>query len=171
MLACNGECTVDRKYILVGIAAAFVTAPAVAAEYLTTVTSEVYQVTGTPKEVATRANSCIAQNLSTGTTDEPLIISTDLEGGMVVARNSTEYGSLPRWKIRSRFTFEARDGRFRIEQTNLERFNTNMLTGAEAWGPIGKWTGSGWKKVEEVFAVSASKVAQCVLDGPKKDDW
>ena len=151
--------------------AASIMTPAMAADYLTVVTSEVYQTEGTPKEIATRANSCIAQNLSTGTSDEPLIISTDLEAGVIVARNSTEYGSLPRWKIRSRFTLEARDGRFRIEQTNLERFNTNVLTGADSWGSIGKWTGSGWKKVEEVFAASAAKVAQCVLSGPAKENW
>lgn len=143
-----------------------------AAEYLTSVTSEVFQTTGTPKEIATRANTCISQNLTRGSTDDPLIISSDLDGGVIVARNSMEYGSLPRWKIRSRFTFEARDGRFRIEQTNLERFNTNLLTGVESWGPIGKWTGSRWKEVTGKFEQSTTAVAQCVMSGPsKRDDW
>src|SRR5690606_7826440 len=104
-------------------------APAFAAEYLTSVTGEVFQTQGTPREIAARANTCIAVHLSSGSAEDPLIISTDLDGGMIVARNSIEYGSLPRWKISSRFTFEAREGRFRIEQTSLERFNTNMLTG------------------------------------------
>ena len=160
------------KHILVGLALLGSTTLAFAAEYLTSVTSEVYQTTGTPKEIATRANACIAQSLSRGSSDDPMIISNDLDGGVVVARNSIEYGSLPRWKIRSRFTLEARGGRFRIEQANLERFNTNVLTGVEAWGPIGKWTGSRWREVTTKFEESASAVAQCVISGPaKRDDW
>jgi hypothetical protein len=141
--------------------------PAVAAEYLTVVTSEVYQTPGTPKEIATRASTCISQHLAAGTTDAQLIISSDLDGGTIVARSALEYGSLPRWKIRSRFTLEARDGRFRIEQTNLERFN-EMGGG---WGPIGKWTGSQWKKANETFVASATDVARCVIDGPNKAAW
>lgn len=160
------------KHILFGLALLGSTTSAFAAEYLTSVTSEVYQTTGTPKEIATRASACIAQSLSRGSADDPLIISSDLEGGVVIARNSIEYGSLPRWKIRSRFTFEAREGRFRMEQTNLERFNANLLTGVEAWGPIGKWTGSRWKEVTTKFEESASAVAQCVISAPaKRDDW
>jgi hypothetical protein len=161
-----------RTAKIVAIAVLAVTAsPLAAAEYLTSVASEVYQTTGSPKEIATRASTCISQNLAQGSGEAPLIISSDLDGGVIVARNSIEYGSLPRWKIRSRLTFEAREGRFRIEQTTLERFNTNSLTGVEAWGPIGKWAGSGWKKAEEKFAASATAVAQCVISGPKRSDW
>lgn len=145
--------------------------PVSAAEYLTTVTSEVYETEGTPKEIATRATTCISQHLAPGSADGTVIISSDLDGGIVVARNALEYGSLPRWKIRSRFTFEARDGRFRIEQTTLERFNANSLTGVEAWGPIGKWAGSGWKKVEERFGAAATAVAHCVRAGPTAEEW
>lgn len=142
--------------------------PALAAEYLTSVTSEVYQTNGTPREIATRANICISQHLAPGTVDAQLVISSDLDSGIVVARSALEYGSLPRWKIRSRFTFEARDGRFRIEQTNLERFNDQFNVG---WAPIGKWAGSQWKKAEATFATSAAVVAQCVMSGPEQDEW
>lgn len=160
-----------RRYWVMPFILAGPSVPALANEYLTSVTSEVYQVTGTTREIATRASTCMSQHLTTGSSDDPLIISSDLNGGMIVARNSIEYGSLPRWKIRSRFTLEAREGRFRIEQAGLERFGTHSLTGASGWGPIGKWAGSGWKKAEEVFASSASKVAQCVVAGPTKADW
>lgn len=160
-----------KTWIAAGALAIGTTAPAYAAEYLTSVTSEVFQTQGSPREIASRANTCIAVHLSSGSADDPLIISTDLDGGMIVARNSIEYGSLPRWKIRSRFTFEAREGRFRIEQTRLERFNTNMLTGEDAWGRIGKWTGSRWKEVQRKFEESANTVAQCVISGPAREDW
>jgi hypothetical protein len=154
------------------LAAICCSAPACAAEYLTSITGEVYQTAGTPREIATRAQTCISQNLTRGSSDDPLVISSDLDGGVVVARNSIEYGSLPRWKIRSRFTFEARDGRFRIEQTSLERENANFLTGVEAWGPIGKWSGSRWQEVTARFEESARAVAQCVISAPaRRDDW
>lgn len=145
---------------------AHLSAPALAADYLTEVTSEVYETTGTPREIATRANVCIAQYLAPGTTNAQLIVSSDLDGGVIVARNGIQYpDGLLQWQIRSTFTFEAREGRFRVVQTNLERFN-------RVWGPIGKWTGSGWKKAEASFASSAAAVAHCVVNGPvKRDDW
>lgn len=141
--------------------------PAAAAEYLTEVTSQVYQTPGTPREIATRAQTCIAQNLRAGTVNAPQIVSSDLENGVIVAQSALEYGSLPVWKIRSRFTFEAREGRFRIIQTGLEHFNEI----AGGWVGVGKWWGSPWKKAEAAYAASADAVARCVMVGPKREDW
>ncbi|MCH8615483.1 hypothetical protein LZ016_05130 [Sphingomonas sp. SM33] len=153
---------------LVGFAVGFAT-PANAHEYLTSVTSQIYQAQGTKKEIAQRANICIAQHLAGGTVDAQLIISQDLDNGIIVARNATTHGSFPVFKIRSRFTFEAREGRFRIDQTALERFND---TAGGGWGPIGKWWGSQWKSAEAAFTNSATAVAICVMKGPTKtDDW
>ena len=150
----------DIPLILAGLSA-----PAGAAEYLTSVTSEVYQITGTQREIATRASTCISQHLSPGTVDAQLIINSDLDGGTIVARNAIDQGGLMRWQLRSRFTFEAREGRFRIEQTALERFNQGR------WGPIGKWAGSQWRGAEGAFRGSADAVARCVLASPRRDDW
>lgn len=146
---------------------AAVASPATAAEYLTEVTSQVYQTPGTPKEIAMRAQICIAQNLRPGNVNAQQIVSSDLENGVIVAQNALKFGSMPEWQARSRFTFEAREGRFRISQTGLEMFN-DMAGG---WGGIGKWWGSPWKKAEAAFAASADAVARCVLAGPKRDDW
>ena len=77
-----------------------------------------------------------------------------------------QYGALPTWEIRSTFTFEAREGRFRITQTNLERFYD---TGS-GWGPIGKWWGSSWKSAEKTFTSASVAVAACVMSD-KKEDW
>lgn len=139
-----------------------------AAEYLTEVTSEVYQTQGTTSEIAARARTCMSQHLASGVTGGELIINADLEGGVIVANSAIEYGSLPRWKIRSRFTFEARDGRFRIQQTNLERFNDQFNVG---WNAIGKWSGSQWRGAETAFVASAATVAQCVRTETRRDDW
>jgi hypothetical protein len=142
--------------------------PALAAEYLTELTSDVFQTSGTPRELAQRASTCISQNLKPGTTDSQLIISSDVEGGTVVARSVLSYpDGFLQWQLRSTFTFEAREARFRIVQTNLERFNDR----GAGWGGIGKWSGSGWKKAEAVFAEAAAKVAQCVQSGPSKAPW
>lgn len=156
------------KVVGVAVTCCLACAPGDAAEYLTSVTSEVYQAQGTKREIALRANTCIAQHLAGGTVDAQLIISSDLDGGIIVARNATTHGSFPVFKIRSRFTFEARDGRFRIEQTGLERFID--LYGGD-WGPIGKWPGSQWKKAEAAFVATATAVAHCVMQGPKQEDW
>lgn len=156
------------KY-LVSLAVAIAAATsAQAAEYLTEVASEVYQAEGSTREIATRAQTCMSQHLASGVTGGQLIINADLDGGIIVANSAIEYGSLPRWKIRSRFTFEARDGRFRIQQTNLERFNDQFNVG---WNAIGKWTGSQWREAETAFVASAATVAQCVQTGSRRDDW
>lgn len=143
-------------------------APTFAADYLTDVTSEVYQAAGTPRELATKANVCISQHLAPGSTDSQLILNSNPEGGVIVARSATQYSdSLIQWRMRSTFTFEARDGRFRITQTNLERFNeTNG-----SWGGIGKWWGSGWKKAEQALVQSADMVAKCVIAPSEAKPW
>ena len=112
---------------------AVVASPAAAAEYLTDVTSQVYQTPGTPKEIATRAQICIAQHLRSGTVSAPQVVTSDLDNGTIVAQNALKFSHLNEWQIRSRFTFEAREGRFRISQTGIEMFN-DMAGG---WGGIG----------------------------------
>jgi hypothetical protein len=155
------------KGATVFVALSALATPAAAAEYLTEVTSQVYQTQGTPKEIATRAQTCIAQNLRSGTVNAPQIVSSDLDNGLIVANNALRFGSLPEWQIRSRLTFEAREGRFRISQTGLEMFN-DMAGG---WNGIGKWFGSPWKKAQATFEASAAAVAACVMSGPKREDW
>jgi|GEM_PF-1186744 len=152
------------KFVALATSGFVITTPAHAAEYLTEITSEVYQAEGTSKEIAQRANTCISQHLAPGTTDAQLIVSSDHDNGVIVARNAVQYpDGMMRWEIRSTFTFEAREGRFRIVQTNLERFNRR-------WGPIGKWSGSGWKKAEQAFMGPANEVAQCVQNA-QTENW
>jgi hypothetical protein len=117
------------RTFVVGFVAVATATSAQVAEYLTEVTSEVYQATGTTREIATRAQTCISQHLASGMTGGQLIINAVMDGGIIVANSAIEYGSLPRRKIRSRFTFEARDGRFRTQQANLESFNDQFNVG------------------------------------------
>ncbi|MBL9069829.1 MAG: hypothetical protein JNM03_07520 [Sphingopyxis sp.] len=164
----DGQLKYALKIVTVIALSGVMTTNAEAAEYLREVASKVYQTPGTAREIATRAQTCISQYLASGAVGGQLIINADLDGGIIVANSAIEYGSMPRWKIRSRFTFEAREGRFRIQQTNLERFNDQFNVG---WNPIGKWAGSQWCKAEEAFVGSAATVAQCVQSKAARDDW
>lgn len=149
--------------------AAVSSSPLFAAEYMGPITSEVYQTEGSTEQIARKANICISQRLAPGVANAPLIISSDLPNGVIVARSAIEYSDkMIAWKVRSTFTFEARENRFRIVQSNLERFNDQFNVG---WHPIGKWSGSGWKKAEAAFVESADTIARCVVTPGSKDDW
>lgn len=146
-------------------------------EYLTEVVGPVHQAEGTPAELAVRAQACLTQTLTTPPDGGSIILSSDPGTGVVVAANALEYrdGLLP-WKLRSRITFEGRDGRFRLRHTAIERhndqsFGANVL-GASPWGPVGKWRGSGWQKAEQALADVSTRVATCVASqATTADEW
>ena len=115
------------------------------------------------EHVLSRARSCIAQKLASGMQAGQLIISDS--GGVIVANSAVSYpDGLTKWKLRSNFTLEVREGRFRIEQTGIERFNST-------WGGVGKWPGSGWKKAEAALLITADSVAACTLGKDQKAEW
>ena len=152
-----------RSYALIGLC--IVGSRVEAAELISDVTSQVYESSGTAREIASRASTCIAQNLRPGRTDAPLILSTDLDNGVIVAQSALQfYAKANEWRIRSTFTLEARENRFRIKQTGLEIFGS-----MGSWGAITR-RGVG-PKAEEVFAASADVVAKCVIAGFAQDDW
>ena len=43
---------------------------------------------GTPKEIATRAQTCIAQSLRPGTVNAPQIVTSDIDNGIIVAQSA-----------------------------------------------------------------------------------
>jgi hypothetical protein len=94
------------------------------------------------------------------------LIVSDADGVIVARSASTYRDGFLNWQIRSRLTFEAREGRYRISQTSLERFNDQ----SGGWSPIGKWRGSGWQKAEAAFALTSDAISACVQTGPQ-DDW
>lgn len=136
-----------------------------AREYLTEVASPVIETPGTASEIAGRGRQCIATTLGSGVAGGELILSD--ADNVIVARSSVEYSErfVP-WKIRSRLAFEARDGRFRITQSSLERFNEY----GGGWSPIGKWRGSGWQRAEQAFQETATALSACVTR-QTTNDW
>jgi hypothetical protein len=118
-----------RAFYVFPIVAIFSATAAYATEYLTEVDSEVFTTTGTQSEITERAATCIAQTVKPGNVSTPLIISKDAAAGVIVANNGFSYSqSLMNWQIRTTLTFEAKDGRFRVRHTNIERF-------IDGWGP------------------------------------
>lgn len=102
------------------------------------VVSPVYETEGDAQAIARRGETCMAQVLKPGLVNAPTIISADLAGGVVIGRNAFEY--VDKWMIstieraRSRTRFEAKDGRFRIVQTDVEIFFADReWRQAKAW--------------------------------------
>lgn len=137
-------------------------------EYLTEVASPVIETSGSAPDIAAKGRVCIAQQLAPGRAGGQVIVSDDVAAGVVVATNTSTYrDGLINWTIRSRVTFEAREGRFRITQSALERFNEMSM----GWSPIGKWRGSGWQKAEAAFQATSTGLSNCVVGTAAKADW
>lgn len=151
---------------MLALALALVSPP----DYLTLVQSPVYEAPGTPSDLARRGEICMARLLAGGRAGGQVIVSSDPAGGAVVATNAMEYrDGLLTWQMRSRVTFQARDSRYRIEHTSIERFNEQ----AGGWTPVGKWWGSGWVKAEDALKAVSTSIASCVTGpaGGAGDDW
>lgn len=157
------------KRLMLAVTAIAVSDAAHANEYLTSLTSETYQAEGTPDQLARTASTCIAQQLASGQAGGQVIISADPAAGIVVANNALQYrDGLMVWSLRSRLTFEAREGRFRIAHTAIERFND----ASGGWSPVGKWRGSGAAKAEAALADVSATVAACVrVPAREVEEW
>lgn len=152
--------------MLIAVMMALSSAP----DYLTTVQSEVFQAEGSPAQITARAEQCIAEQLGSGIQGGELIVSRDPAAGVIVARNAVSYqDGLMNWRLRSRVTFEAREGRFRIVHNAIERFNDQ----GGGWSPVGKWRFSGWQKAENALKATSDSLAGCVIgSGPAvREDW
>jgi hypothetical protein len=137
---------------------------------LPTLTSEVYQATGDHAAIARRANTCAAQLLHSGLMTIPVIISSDPEAGTVVAHNTFQipigkgHGVFAvAFDARSTVSIEAKDGRFRIEYTDLE------LLMVHDWQPIDGTQSLVDSATATLNGISAS-LSQCIIAG-SKSDW
>lgn len=118
--------------------------------------------TGDAKTLAKRGETCMAQTLKSGRADIPVIISSDPEGGRVVARSMFSFQ--PRYLARSTVVFEAKDGRFRISYTQNEMLDT----------VIGKWVAAFRRpdKGDDFTRIAtdiSNTVSACVTEA--KSDW
>lgn len=179
----------------------FVSSLAYGREYLEKVESDVFETKGTIAEITKKAKLCIAQNLrndsvritdsapsndtfpivsdfgSEGHTESleggGLFIEVDIEGGTIIANSKVDQkGFMITRNIKSTFTLLAKEDRFKIRHTNIERVQKDSGTMRNrGYNPVGKWAGTGWKKTEKALQAVSLKVAECVQADSGGDDW
>lgn len=109
-----------------------------------------------------RATSCAARQFKPGAAAADVIVNSDPESGIVVARNAFEYrGVLGFSEVgRSTFTLEARDGRFRMTHSDVE------------WLATRHWiSGVGSDDMRDQLERSFDDMADCVQKGPVSSDF
>lgn len=157
-----------KKATVAALCAAFAVTPAYAAEYLETVESPVFTKPGTHQQIAAAGRTCIAQIVKPGMVNAPVIVSADMDSGIVVANNAFEFSHgflLPApYRARTTLTFQAKDGRFRITNTSIEAFFD-----AQGWRPVGLWSGAGADKAKAAIDGISASIAKCVVSGGSTD--
>ena len=162
------------------VAADQATPPAPVSRYLERIESPVYDAEGDHQAITKRAITCIAQTIKPGFTTAPTIISSDIESGIIVANSSFEYTwglfGMIQETARTKLTFQAKDSRFRIVNTDIEEMYSgppNASISVE-WQPVGTWKSAS----QEASALKAAaqtisdKLAACVKSkSSASDDW
>ena len=103
-----------------------------------------------------------------------VILSVDEAAGTIVAASRVTYpgGITGDSSTRSTLTFLAKDGRFKIQHTNIETASAN--TGSLAnpgYTRQGKWKFSQWEKADAALQALSSKLAECVKSAASASSW
>lgn len=185
-----------RQVVIFVVVIAFFPCFAFGAEYLEKVESDVFEASGSKQEIAKRGKLCISsivrneevrisdstastgplasagEGHSGGITGGDVFVDVDIEAGTITVNNRVDYTSkLLAHNIKSTMMFFVKDGRFKIQHANIEQVqkNTEYMHNT-GYMRVGKWWGSGWKDAEKALTDILSKVAECVINGPK-EDW
>jgi hypothetical protein len=159
-------------------------------EYLELVESAVIDAAGTQAEIAARAQTCIAQLVrndavklsdvdvntlggiagpgetkSTSLSGGELFSKVDLGAGIVVANSRISFRkmAIAEINVQSVLTVLTKDGRFKIQHTNIEQAQSNTgYMQNTGFTRVGKWFGSGHKDIEKNLQALSQRVAQCM---------
>ena len=169
------------KKFLFFISLLFINA-AYAADPLDKVESEVFTTNGTAAQITLRAKGCMAEilkndNVGNSTTENLFSYAGE---DKLVANARIEYTYLLlRRSVQSKYIFEAKEGRFRISETDIG-YKIVETTGTLAWGssvnsksghmPVVKVWGTGYEEVEAQLQAVNAKIADCVMND-KKSAW
>lgn len=154
---------------LIALALLIVPTAASAVEYLTGVVSDVHQAEGmSATQIAERGLQCIK---STGGNSAEYV-DPAIDGTTAYAIVRTSYSSMMvNTILRSRLSVVARDGRFKVAHTDIERY----YDPARTYLTIQKGWGTGWEKAQAVLQDRATEVAACVINKPSQPvaggDW
>lgn len=134
---------------------------------VTSVESPVYETPGEPPELARKASVCMGKILKPGFTTAPTIIAQDIEGGRIVANNAFNFGDYFMFKTitegRSTLTFEARPGRFRLVNTDIQEFTLN------SWSAVLDPKKPRADDIRGTLNGISDRVAKCVME--PADNW
>ena len=153
----------DQRFLALAALLALATGSSAlaAAPVVDRVESAVFETSGDHQAITRRGATCIAQVVKPGVVNAPTILNTDPEGGVVVANNAFEY--VDRFIIptteqaRTTLTFEAKDGRFRVVHSSIERF---FKPGG--WGPVGSGALVPTTSLSARLAEISNGIAECV---------
>lgn len=141
---------------------------AVASDYLTEVVSDVHPAEGmSANHILERGLQCIKSTGGNGATYIDPAIDGDTAYSVVKLAFTR---AMIEDMIRYRVSVVAKDGRFKVASTDIERysdFTHGYLGIAKVWG-------TGWQKVEEVVKDHSAKVASCITktqDPIAAGDW
>lgn len=160
-----------KKIILM---AAIASSPAMAAEYLTEVESEVYPLEGVQAAaILEKAKTCAATFV---TNDQSLnmLVDAGSDSGTMTALTKIDYSeALLQRTLRSSMAVMAKDGRFKIKHTKIEFLNDGPYAIGGDWIPVGKWWGAGGKKAEQMLIQRSADMAACIRkkSDPANDAW
>lgn len=138
-----------------------------AADYLTEIISDVHQVPGmTTEQIVARGLQCIKSSSHNASESVEPAVDGDVAYGIVRLEYSHR---LVQNIIRVRASVAAKEGRFKVAHTDIERYNEL------ARGYIGVHTGfgSGSDKVREVLVDHAARIADCIVKAREvaAGDW
>ena len=154
-------------------------------------TSPVYQTQGSAAEIIQKAQGCVAkhltndevstsgssasgffgavagqgQNVNSSVSGGSLIELSDPANGQLIANSRADYKfMLLGFSVKSRFVIEAKEGRFRITQSNLEKLqkNTGNMRN-DGYNRIIKSKGTGWDKALSAATDAEKKVVDCIM--------
>lgn len=132
------------------------------------ISSPVFEVAADKETILRLAVGCVSQNVTSGSMDIPTIRSSDAAAGVIIATNYLPKvgGGLLGRDIRTTMRLEARDGRFRIFNSNVGLFSEFKLE----WSPLPQGD-SRWPRLEERLSEQASAISSCVSAAADTDSW
>jgi len=186
-----------NRPLVVALLAALASSSAVAAEYLEMVESPVFEAPGAASEIVKRAQLCASRILRNdevriadsaagggfipipgagktgGVTGGNVLVSVDPEQGIMVANSRIDYRAmLTARNARSTLTLLAKDGRFKIQHTNIETLQKSTgYVENDGYTRQGKWKGAGWEKAQDALQSVSVRLAECIKQPAAGSDW
>lgn len=167
------------------IAAVYMASAAAADKAPFSIESDVIETEGSAKDIARRAKICAVQHLRNDKvemgdamgarrdSDAPggdVLVSDDLEAGIVVANSRAPFRyMLSQWSAQSLVTVLARDGRFKIQHTNVKAAMLSTgYSNNDGYQPVGERLRVE-KPVAKALGELSVSLAQCIK--AKSTDW